>query len=187
MRPDERQEEQALIDRAKAGDVSAFEDLVRRFQGRIYRLCRRMTGTHQSADDLAQETFFKAFLALAGFKAGLDFYAWLRKIAVNATLNYLKVRRREEPLGDRDNAVPDERPPQDELQRREAEDRFQEALRALPADQRLVFTLRVAEGMSYRDIATSLRLAPGTVMSRLNRARRRLKTALADVLDGRPA
>jgi RNA polymerase sigma-70 factor, ECF subfamily len=186
MRPDDRQEEQALIRRAKAGDVAAFEDLVRSFQGRIYRLCRRMTGAHQSADDLAQETFLKAFLALDGFKDGLDFYAWLRKIAVNATLNYLKVRRREEPLGDRDSAVPD-RPPQDELQRREAEDRYQEALRALPADQRLVFTLRVVEGLSYGDIAASLRLAPGTVMSRLNRARRRLKTALADVLDGRPA
>jgi RNA polymerase sigma-70 factor (ECF subfamily) len=186
MRPDDRQEEQALINRAKAGDGSAFEDLVRCFQGRIYRLCRRMTGAHQSADDLAQETFLKAFLALAGFKDGLDFYAWLRKIAVNSTLNYLKARRREEPLGDRDSAVPD-RPPQDELQRREAEDRYQEALRALPADQRLVFTLRVVEDMSYRDIASSLRLAPGTVMSRLNRARRRLKAALADVLQGRPA
>ncbi len=186
MRLIDSREEQALMAKARAGDAAAFEEVVRTFQGPIYRLCRRMTGAHQSADDLAQETFLKAYRALPGFREGLDVYAWLRRIAVNATLNYLKARRREEPLGDRDNAVPDAAP-QDELQRREAEDRFRAALRALPDDQRLVFTLRVAEGLSYRDIARELRLAPGTVMSRLARARRRLKAALAGFLDGRPA
>jgi len=182
MRQDERMEEGTLIARAKAGDMHAFESLVKKFQHRIYRLCWRMTGAPQSADDLAQETFIKAYFALPRFQDGLDFYAWIRRIAVNSALNFIKAHKREEPLGDRDTAVPDELP-QDELQRREAEDRFQEAVEALPPDQRVVFALRVAENQSYRDIAETLGLSPGTVMSRLNRARKKLKTALADFLE----
>jgi len=184
MRREDPSEDQALISRAKGGDMSAFENLIRKHQGRVYGLCRRMAGTHQAADDLAQETFIKAYFALDRFTDGLDFYAWIRRIAVNTTLNYLQARKREEPLGDRDNAVPDAKP-QDELQNREAEARFQEALQALPDDQKLVFTLRVIEDLSYREIAASLHLAPGTVMSRLNRARLKLKRALADSWPGR--
>jgi RNA polymerase sigma-70 factor, ECF subfamily len=186
MRPDERIEEGALIARAKSGDMDAYESLIRLFQHRIYRLCRRMTGAHQIADDMAQETFIKAYQALPGFRDGREFYPWIRRIAVNAALNYLQAHKREEPLGDRDPSVPFESP-QAELQRREADDRFQEAWRALPSDQRAVFTLRVVENQSYREIAESLHLAPGTVMSRLNRARRRLKAALADFISGRRA
>jgi RNA polymerase sigma-70 factor (ECF subfamily) len=184
MRQDERLEEGPLIARAKNGDMDAYESLIRLFQHRIYRLCWRMTGAHQSADDMAQETFIKAYQALSRFRDGQDFYPWIRRIAVNMTLNYLHVRKREEPLGDREPSVPDELP-QDEFQRREAEDRFQEAWQALPSDQRAVFTLRVVENQSYREIAESLHLAPGTVMSRLNRARRKLKESLADFLGRR--
>lgn len=184
MRQDERMEEGALMARAKNGDMDAYESLVRLFQHRIYRLCWRMTGAHQAADDMAQETFIKAYQALSRFHDGQDFYPWIRRIAVNTTLNYLQAHKREEPLGDREPSVPDELP-QDELQRREAEDRFQEAWQALPSDQRAVFTLRVVENQSYREIAESLHLAPGTVMSRLNRARHKLKEALADFLERR--
>ena len=184
MRPDERHEEEALIVRAQHGEMDAYESLVRLFQHRIYRLCLRMTRVPQAADDLAQETFIRAYGALPRFRAGQDFYPWIRRIAVNSTLNYIQAHKREEPLGDREPSVPEEMP-QDELQRREAEDRLQEAWRALPSDQQAVFTLRVVEDLSYREIAETLHLAPGTVMSRLNRARSRLKRSLAGFLDGR--
>jgi RNA polymerase sigma-70 factor (ECF subfamily) len=183
MRHEERLEEQALVTRAKEGDMAAYDDLIRRFQHRIYSLCRRMTGAHQSADDLAQETFIKAYFALSGFRDGWDFYGWIRRIAVNSTLNYLKTRKREEPLGERDNAVPDL--PQDELQHHEAERRFEQALQALPSEQKAVLSLRVAEDLDYREIAAALHISPGTVMSRLSRARRKLKAALHDLAEGR--
>jgi len=170
-------EERALVARAKEGDMDAFEDLVRAFQHPIYYLCLRMAGAPQAADDLAQETFVKAYFALNQFRDGLDFYAWIRRIAVNSTLNYLRKTRREEPLGDREAKDTDSQP-QDELLNHEAEKRFQEALEALPSEQKAVFVLRVYENQSYREIAQTLGLSEGTVMSRLSRARQKLKDAL---------
>ena len=78
--------------------MDAFESLVRKYQQRVYALCRRLTGAHQSADDLAQETFIKAYYALGRFDVQWPLYPWLRRIAVNSGLNYLKARDRERPL-----------------------------------------------------------------------------------------
>ena len=82
MRQDEKKEEGMLITQAKNGNVSAFETLVKKYQNSIYYLCRRMTGSHQSADDVSQETFIKAYFALNSFKDGMNFFTWIRKIAV---------------------------------------------------------------------------------------------------------
>jgi RNA polymerase sigma-70 factor (ECF subfamily) len=184
MRHVDPSEERRLVARAKEGDMDAYERLVKAFERPVYYLCLRMTGAPQAADDLAQETFIRAYGALAGFKEGLDFYAWLRRIAVNAALNDLRATKREEPLGDRDPAHYKDLP-QDELLRREAERKVQEALGALPSDQRTVLVLRVFEDRSYRDIARDLGISQGTVMSRLSRARKKLKTSLADLLERR--
>lgn len=179
-----------LIIDAKKGNPQAYESLVKKYQRPIYRLCRRMTGAHQSADDLAQETFIKGFFSLSHFKEGMSFFPWIRRIAVNNTLNYLKVRRREEPLGDKNGTVPDnprtlnhESPPE-RLQRRQMETRYQAALQRLPSDQRTVFILKVIENLSYQEIAQTLNIPHGTVMSRLNRARRKLKQELAEYVKG---
>jgi RNA polymerase sigma-70 factor (ECF subfamily) len=177
-------EERTLVAKAKEGDMDAFERLVRVFQHPIYFLCLRMAGAPQAADDLAQETFIKAYFALSHFKDGLDFYAWIRRIAVNSALNYLRAARREEPLGDRE-ASDTNTLPQDELLSHEAEQRFREALEALPSDQKAVFVLRVYENQSYREIARTLGLSVGTVMSRLSRARHKLKNALTGRTTGR--
>ena len=177
MRPTDAVEELRLVGAAKKGDTAAFEQLIKMYQHAIYYLCRRMTGTHQAADDIAQETFIKAYFALSTFKEGFGFYGWIRKIAVNASLNYLKAIKREEPLGEKDPSIT--ALPQDELQKREAEQLFHEALEALPSDQKAVFVLRVHEDQSYREIARTLRISNGTVMSRLNRARQKLKAALS--------
>jgi RNA polymerase sigma-70 factor (ECF subfamily) len=82
MRQEENNEERMLITRAKQGNVEAYEALVRKYQQSIYYLCRRMTGSHQSADDLSQDTFIKAYFALDRFKDGMNFFTWIRKIAV---------------------------------------------------------------------------------------------------------
>ncbi len=166
--------------------MDAFESLVRRYQHRVYALCRRLTGAHQSADDLAQETFIKAYFALGRFEAAWPLYPWLRKIAVNAGLNYRKARSRERPLedgslGDRRTPVAAETDdPEERLERAEFQARLDGAVESLPADQKSVFVLRVHESLSYEEISRTLDLPLGTVMSRLNRARQKLKGLLAD-------
>ncbi len=193
MRALEEAEEKDLIERAKTGDAAAYEALVRNYQHRIYRLCLGMTGTHPAADDLAQETFVKAYLALAGFKEGTNFSAWLRRIAVNSSLNYLKVRRREEPLGDRPDGNPGAvfsakiASPHEQLLRNDIDRAVDKALQALPPKLRAVFVLHAVEGLKYEDIARAIGVPVGTVMSRLNRARHRLRKALAGKVTRRVA
>jgi RNA polymerase sigma-70 factor, ECF subfamily len=185
-RPIEHPEDAVLVRKAQQGDMDAFESLVRRYQHRVYALCRRLTGAHQSADDLAQETFIKAYFALGRFETAWPLYPWLRKIAVNAGLNYLKTRNRERPLedgslGDRHTpaaAAGDD--PQERLERAEFQARLDGAVESLPADQKSVFVLRFHESLSYEEISRTLDLPLGTVMSRLNRARQKLKELLAD-------
>jgi RNA polymerase sigma-70 factor, ECF subfamily len=198
MKPNGVNDDAALIRRAKEGSMDAFEALVKRFERPIYALCRRMTGAHQSADDMAQETFIKAFYALGRFDESLPFFPWLRKIAVNASLNYLKSGRRDVPLdpariesrrpaaeGPDPRAPAEEAPfqsrpesPEERLEKVEFEKRFEEALAALPADQKSVFVLKFYDDQSYKEIARTLHIAVGTVMSRLSRARRKLKESL---------
>jgi RNA polymerase sigma-70 factor (ECF subfamily) len=187
-RPPEHQEDAVLVRKAQQGDMDAFESLVRKYQQRVYAICRRLTGAHQSADDLAQETFIKAYYALGRFDVQWPLYPWLRRIALNTGLNYLKARKRERPLlegtlGAR--RTPFSAPadgPEERLERAEFEARFERALASLPADQRSVFVLRFHESMSYEEISRTLDLPIGTVMSRLNRARQKLKGLLTDSL-----
>jgi RNA polymerase sigma-70 factor (ECF subfamily) len=185
-RPIEHPEDAVLVRKAQQGDMDAFESLVRRYQHRVYALCRRLTGAHQSADDLAQETFIKAYFALGRFEAAWPLYPWLRKIAVNAGLNYLKARSRERPLedgslGDRHTpAASSSDDPEERLERAEFQARLDWEVESLPADQKSVFVLRFHENLSYEEISRTLDLPLGTVMSRLNRARQKLKERLAD-------
>ena len=187
-RPNEHPDDAVLVRKAQQGDMDAFESLVRRYQQRVYALCRRLTGAHQSADDLAQETFIKAYFALDRFDAQWPLYPWLRKIAVNSGLNYLKARGLERSLDDGtlgDRGVPSAAKsddPEERLENAEFQARLDWAVESLPADQKSVFILRFHESMSYEEISRALDLPLGTVMSRLNRARQRLKDLLADSL-----
>jgi RNA polymerase sigma-70 factor (ECF subfamily) len=188
MRQYESNGDHDLVSKAKDGDMTAFETLVRKYQKPIYAFCYRMTGQHQSADDLSQETFIKAFVSLQSFKDGMDFFPWIRRIAVNNSLNYIKKRQREEPLGAREENIAADRKhlhqelPQDKLQRRLMENKFNQALEALPVEQKILFVLRALENLSYRDISELLNIPLGTVMSRLSRTRKKLKTILAEYL-----
>jgi RNA polymerase sigma-70 factor (ECF subfamily) len=177
-------EEVELVRKARLGDMDAFESLVRKYQQKVYALCRRLTGAHQSADDLAQETFIKAYFSLESFDEGRPLYPWLRRIALNAGLNYVKRRGREKPFDDggpdrgRKELTQAVEGPEQQLERAELEAGFESAVKALPTEQRTVFVLRFYEDMSYDEIARELGLPLGTVMSRLNRARRRLRELL---------
>ena len=82
-----------LVQRARRGDLEAYDELVQRYQERIYATVYHMTSNHEDANDLAQESFIKAFQALKSFKGGSSFYTWLYRIAVNKTINFLKQRK----------------------------------------------------------------------------------------------
>lgn len=181
MRLNEDVPESRLITMAKSGNTEAYENLVRKYQKKIYFLCYRMSGAHQSADDLAQETFIKAYFKLTSFKDDMNFYTWIRKIAVNNALNFIKKKKREELLGDRENRVSGEslplyhESPYDKLQKKRTERLFLESLDTLPPEQKTIFVMKFYENYSYEEIARILNLPDGTVMSRLNRARKKIR------------
>jgi RNA polymerase sigma-70 factor (ECF subfamily) len=186
----EQPEEKMLIVNAKKGDTKAFESLVRKYQKPIYYLCYRMTGAHQAADDLSQDVFVKAYFALSRFKEEMNFFSWIRKIAVNRAINYLKVWKREKSMGGNEMRVsqnPDASPqemPEETYQRKQMQQRFKQALQKLSAEQRAIFILKVYENQSYEQIAMTLDIPQGTVMSRLSRARQKLKNEMAEYLQG---
>lgn len=176
-------EERMKILRAKEGDSSAFEFLVKKYQRSIYHLCFSFTGAHQTADDLSQETFIKAFFALDRFDIERSFYSWIRKIAVNSALNHLKLRKREKPLDqDFGSSRQNSQSPPAQFQKKRMYEKFHTALHSLPEDQKTIFILRTYEELSYEEIAELMKTPPGTVMSRLSRARKKLKSAMAEYL-----
>ena len=157
-------EEKALVRRAGSGDMSAYDDLVQRYQERIYATIYHMTSNHEDANDLAQETFIKAFQALKSFKGGSSFYTWVYRIAVNKTINFLKQRknRAQMSLNDLDfNAEHDpdlvalisDKTPRRDAGLAELQEKLNEAMQKLSDYHRLVVTLHDVQGMSHEEIA----------------------------------
>jgi len=186
-------EETALVKRAKRGDLSAYDELVRRYQERIYATVYHMTSNHEDANDLAQEAFIKGFQALKSFKGGSSFYTWVYRIAVNKTINFLKQRKNKAnmSLDDLDfNAEhhPDlvalisEKTPRREISLTELQEKLNIAMQKLSEHHRLVVTLHDVQGLSHEEIAKVMECNIGTVRSRLFYARQQLQAHLSDYL-----
>jgi len=185
---DSFEDERELIHKAKQGNVYFFEQLVKKYQKKIYHLAFRMTKDHDSADDLAQETFVKAFTSIRSFKEEHNFYPWIFRICMNLSINYLKRKRfvlseselsphkLEEKQGTSD--------PLSQLMKDELLDKINSSIDQLPPTFKAVFILKVYEELSYDEIAKTLNISSGTVMSRLFRARERLQKSLKDYLWG---
>jgi len=184
----EGRDETFLLARARQGDLPAFEEVVRRYQRRVYGVARRIVRSHAVADDIAQEAFLRAWRSLDRFDLGRPFGPWVCRIAANLAVNHVRSpRAREDPLPDGPGeTVSTAEDPLGSLLDRESQEVLDRALEELPAEQRAVFVLRTVEEMSYREIAEALGIQPGTVMSRLYRARERLARALEPYL-GRAA
>lgn len=176
----------ALVSRARAGDASAFEEIVRRHQRRVYAAARRIVRRHEEADDVTQEAFLKAWRALDRFELGRPFGPWVARIAVHVALDRVRSPRwHERPLPEDHDETPSAAPsPERALRDAEAAATLEEALGALPPEQRAVFALRTLEEMTCPEIARELGLPEGTVMSRLFRARDRLRALLGPRLRG---
>ncbi|MFQ5882280.1 MAG: sigma-70 family RNA polymerase sigma factor [Candidatus Methylomirabilales bacterium] len=172
-------EDHQLVERSRAGDVAAFEELVRRHQGRAYAIAYRLLGNREDAQEVAQEAFARAYFRLAEFRATAQFRTWLYRILVNLATDLLRKRKPEVPDGEAAlYSLSTRENPGENLERQELRQSIQLAIQALPADLRTIILLREMEGLSYEEIARVIRRPVGTVMSRLFHARRRLQESL---------
>lgn len=165
-----------LVNKARAGDLDAYEVLVRRHRDRIYRIALRMLGDRHDAEDIAQDVMVQVWTALAGFTGASSFTTWLYRIVVNRCLNQLRRRRWTRPVleGDPQPMVGAE----DTVIARQRAEAAMEAIAALPSDQRAVIVLHQLEGMSYREVAAVVNISEDAVRGRLHRARLNLLESL---------
>jgi RNA polymerase sigma-70 factor (ECF subfamily) len=175
-------EEHRLVCRAQEGDRQAFTTLVERYWDRLYRWLYRLTHDRHTAEDLAQETFLKAFAALASFQPGTNFRAWLFRIAHNSFANHQRVTSRSR------QGLPEQLPsaaegPLERALSRESLQLLARAIRRLPADFRSAFLLRAEEGLSFRQVGEVLGVTEETARWRVFKARQKLLSVMAPELD----
>ena len=183
-------DELALVQAARNGDVSAFEQLIKRYDRKIFRLAHHITQNREDAEDVLHEAFLKAYQNLAGFQGNSKFYTWLVRIAVNESLMKLRKRRSDRTVsldedvetedGSMPREVPDWGPSPEQLYgREELNDILARTIHGLPASFRTVFVLRDVEGLSTEETAEALALSVPAVKSRLLRARLQLRDRLS--------
>ena len=190
MNPDPRRKEPveagddtALVTAAQAGDEAAFAEIVKRHQRAVYRVAYGLTRNAADADDLAQETFVRAYQALGRFRAGEPLHPWLSRIAVNLCYSLFRRRTRRpetsiEPLVEAGHQWSAGEDPADETAERERAVHLEQAFAGLSQEHQAVLVLRVVQELSYEEIAAALGVPIGTVMSRLSRARAELKSRM---------
>jgi len=185
--------DQALVERVQKGDKKAFDVLVLKYQQRVMNILSRYVRDSSEVQDLAQETFIKAYRALATFRGDSAFYTWIYRIAINTAKNFIVAQGR--------------RPPKDDVEASEAEqyagadgllehasperillkDEIAElvfgTIEELPEDLKMAITLREIEGLSYDEIAEIMTCPIGTVRSRIFRAREAIDEKLRPLLD----
>jgi RNA polymerase sigma-70 factor (ECF subfamily) len=185
--------DQELVRRVQRGDSAAFDLLVRKYQHRIAALIGRYIADWSECQDVAQDTFIRAYRAIGNFRGDAQFYTWLHRIAVNTAKNHLVAHKRRPPTEDidvgdaeqfdsgirlRDTDTPDR-----ELARQQMEQVVMRAVDALPEELRTAITLREVEGLSYDEIAQRMDCPIGTVRSRIFRAREAIDAELRPLMD----
>lgn len=182
-----------LVERVQQGDTAAFDLLVRKYQHRVAAVISRYVRDWSEVQDVAQDTFIRAYRAIGNFRGDAQFSTWLHRIAVNTAKNHLVAHGRRPPGEDidvedaeqfesglrlRDNDTPER-----EMMRQQLEHAVLAAVEALPPELREAITLREIEGMSYDDIAERMGCPIGTVRSRIFRAREAIDARMRPLLD----
>jgi RNA polymerase sigma-70 factor (ECF subfamily) len=184
--------DQALVQRVQKGEKRAFDLLVAKYQHKVTSLISRYIHDWSEAQDVAQETFIRAYRALGNFRGDSQFYTWLYKIAVNTAKNHLVSLGRRPPSEDIDaqdavqfdagTRLRDTDTPEHELMRQEIERTVAKTVEALPEELRMAITLREVDGLSYEEIAEAMDCPIGTVRSRIFRARDAIDQKLRPLL-----
>jgi len=182
-----------LVSRSRGGDLAAYDELMRRYSGRIYSVVYNITGNREDAEDLVQDTFVKAYQSLDRFMGKASFYTWIYRIAVNRTLNFIKKRNRKSALSLNDMDLGLERDPAYiELSSKggplhdasigELQEKLNAALQTLSKKHRTVVVLHDIQGLPHEEIAKIVGVSEGTVRSRLHYARQQLQLELKEYM-----
>lgn len=180
----------ALVEQVKAGDLSAFEQLMRKYDRQIFRIALHITQNREDAEDIVQDTFFKAFQKMEQFQGNSKFYTWLVRIAVNESLMRLRKRRSQKTVSMDEEIQTDEGSiprdfadwmpnPEQNYNQAELADILRRTIQGLPPGFRTVFALRDIDGLSTEETAKALGLSVPAVKSRLLRARLQLRERLS--------
>jgi RNA polymerase sigma-70 factor (ECF subfamily) len=182
-----------LVKRVQRGDKTAFDLLVRKYQHRIGAVIGRFVSDHAEAQDIAQESFIRAYRAIGNFRGDSQFYTWLYRIAVNTAKNHLVAMKRRPPTSDVEaedaehfsgaGRMHDHDTPEHELLREEIAREVSETVAALPEELRQAITLREMDGLSYEEIAETMDCPIGTVRSRIFRAREAIDARLRPLME----
>jgi RNA polymerase sigma-70 factor (ECF subfamily) len=174
-------EENELIKRAQSGSHEAFTTIMKEYEQKVFHLAYGFVRDRAAADDLAQEVFIKAYFSLPKFRFQSEFGTWFYRVAVNHIKDYLRktARHREVSLEDVEEgklAVEDKIPAREKIQADEQRKKMVfQVLETLPQKYRMILTLRDVRGLPYEEIGQVLGISPGTVDSRLHRARKMLR------------
>ncbi len=186
-----------LVKRVQAGNTEAFEELVRRYERKVYNITYRLMGNEQDASEALQDAFLRAYRFIGKFQFKSSFFTWLYRIATNVSLSKLRKREKvdivsiDQPVneaGDLQFEIPDVKyGPEKLMKQRELRAALQKAVEELPEDYRSVVVLRDLEGLSNEEVSKVLKLSVAAVKSRLHRGRLVLREKLASYMDVVPA
>ncbi|MCB1896630.1 MAG: RNA polymerase sigma factor RpoE [Rhodocyclaceae bacterium] len=193
----DREIDQRLVERVQNGDKQAFGLLVAKYQRKLMRLLSRLIRDAAEVEDVAQETFVKAYRALPSFRGDSAFYTWLYRIGINTAKNYLVSQGRRAPTStgfdseeaesfDEGEQLRDINTPERMLLSKQIGETVESAMEALPDDLRTAIVLRELEGLSYEEIAGIMGCPIGTVRSRIFRAREAIAERLRPMLEVSP-
>ena len=182
-----------LVNQARCGDMRSYDELIQRYQERIYATIYHMASNHEDANDLAQESFIKAYTALKSFKGDSSFYTWVYRIAVNKTINFLKQRKNKTSLSLNDLdfnvendpdlvALVSDKTPRRDIALAELQEKLNAAMQKLSDVHRMVVTLHDIQDLSHEEIADIMDCNVGTVRSRLFYARQQLQGFLSEYI-----
>lgn len=172
-----------LIEKSKKGDLNAFEQLVRRYENKVFTVAFRFTGNYDDACDVAQEAFLRLYQALPGFREESNLMTWFYRIIANVCRDEMRRRKRYNnfsldgnPGGCNILQLPDQGVlPEEVVEKQEFTDMVQKCLDSLSEEHRFILIMRDIQGLSYDEMAQILNISLGTVRSRLNRARQVFK------------
>ena len=173
--------DQELVAKSCQGNIDAFEELVKRYEKKVYSIAYRLIGNHADASDMAQEAFIKIYKALPNFRGEASFQTWMYHIVTNACKDELRKRKvnfssLDEPSEQQEGFLPKEEQsglagPEEQILQKESQREIQDCLNTLSGGHRLILVMREIQGFSYEEIANHLGCSLGTVKSRLSRAR----------------